>query len=281
MTTVLALRPRSALALILASVVGLVGFGWPFLTSATSTLAGHSADSPYLFLLLLPLVVGVVLAELSEGGMDAKAVAMLGVLAAAGTALRALSPGTGGLEPTLFLVVVAGRVFGAGFGYALGTTVILASSLVTAGVGPWMPFQMVGLAWVGLLAGLLPVVAGRAERVLLAVYAGVAGFGYGALLNLSFWPFSRSLPEAMAYVPGDSTAANLRHYAAFYVTTSFGWDCVRALVNAALVLVAGRVVLATLRRAARRAAFAATAGFDVPTTSRGAPRPRDHAEGDW
>nr|WP_238362961.1 ECF transporter S component [Actinopolymorpha pittospori] len=259
----------------LASVVGLVGFGWPFLTGATSTLAGHSADSPYLFLLLLPLVVGVVLAELSEGGMDAKAVAMLGVLAAAGTALRALSPGTGGLEPTLFLVVVAGRVFGAGFGYALGTTVILASSLVTAGVGPWMPFQMVGLAWVGLLAGLLPVVTGRAERVLLAVYAGVAGFGYGALLNLSFWPFSRSLPEAMAYVPGDSTAANLRHYAAFYVTTSFGWDCVRALVNAVLVLVAGRVVLATLRRAARRAAFAATTSFDAPTTSRGAPRLRE------
>jgi energy-coupling factor transport system substrate-specific component len=259
------LRPRSTLALALASAVGVAGYGWPFLADAGSTVGQQSGAAPYLFLVLLPLVVAVVVAQLADGGMDAKAVAMLGVLAAVGAALRALSPGTGGFEPTLFLVVLSGRVFGAGFGFALGAVTILASALVTGGVGPWMPFQMVGLAWVGLLAGLLPRTGGRVERGLLAAYAAVAGFGFGALLNLSFWPFSSSLPPGLGFVPTDSPTANLAHYLAFYVTTSFGWDCVRAVVNAALVVVAGRPVLATLRRAARRAAFTSQAAIEPVT----------------
>src|SRR5690606_36680654 len=94
----LRVRPRSALALTLACLVGVAGYGWPFLADSTSSIGGHSTDAPYLFALLLPLVVAIVVAELSDGGMDAKAVAMLGVLAAVGAGLRAVSPGTGGFE---------------------------------------------------------------------------------------------------------------------------------------------------------------------------------------
>jgi energy-coupling factor transport system substrate-specific component len=202
------------------------------------------------------------------------------VLAGAGAALRALSPGTAGFEPTLFVSVVAGRVLGAGFGFALGPVVIMASALVTGGVGPWMPYQMIGLGWVGLVAGCLPRVGvgtgpGRwRERWLLAVYAAVASFGYGALLNLSFWPFTATLPAGMAYVPTDPVTVNLGHYVAFYVTTSLAWDCVRAGVNAALIVVAGRPVLATLRRAARRAAFDVPPAFAAGSTAQPAPAPR-------
>lgn len=254
-------RPRSALALTLASVIGVAGYGWPFLTESASALGGHATYAPYLFAVLLPLVVAIVVAELGAGGMDAKAVAMLGVLAAVGAGLRAVSPGTGGFEPTLFLVVMAGRVLGAGFGFALGTTLIVASGLITGGVGPWMPFQMLGLAWVGMGAGLLPGGTGRGERWLLVTYTAFASLAFGALLNLSFWPFTTSLPPTMAYAATASVTTNLSNYAAFYVTTSLGWDCVRAVVNATLVAVAGRAVLTTLRRAARRAAFEARPEF--------------------
>lgn len=259
---VLRMTALSAAVLVLASLVGVTGFGWPFLSDPGN---GESSIAPYFFVVLLPLVVALVGAELASDRIDAKAVAMLGVLAAAGAALRALSPGTAGFEPTLFLLVVAGRVYGAGFGFVLGPVLMLASALVTGGIGPWLPYQMVGLAWVGLFAGCLPraLAGGRGERGLLAAYAAIAAFGYGALLNLSFWPFGATLPAGMAYVAADPPLANLGHYAAFYVTTSLGWDCVRALVNAALVLVAGRPVLATLRRAARRAAFGAPVGFEA------------------
>jgi energy-coupling factor transport system substrate-specific component len=261
----LRIRPRSALALVLACVVGVAGYGWPFLADSASAVGGHATDAPYLFAVLLPLVVAIVVAELGEGGMDAKAVAMLGVLAAVGAGLRTVSPGTGGFEPTLFLVILAGRVLGAGFGFALGAAMIAASGLITGGVGPWMPFQMLGLAWVGMGAGLLPGGTGTGERWVLAGYAAIASLAFGALLNLSFWPFTTSLPPTMAYSSAASASTNLAHYAVFYVTTSLGWDLVRAMVNATLVVVAGRAVLSTLRRAARRAAFEATAEFRPST----------------
>ena len=110
------------------------------------------------------LVLAVVLAELSDGGMDAKALAMLGVLSAIGAALRPLGAGTAGIETVFFLLVLAGRVFGPGFGFVLGCTTLFASALLTGGVGPWLPYQMFGCAWVGLVAGLLPAAARPAPR---------------------------------------------------------------------------------------------------------------------
>ena len=76
------------------------------------------------------------LAELADGGIDAKALAMLGVLSAVNAALRPLGAGTAGIEIVFFLLILAGRVFGPGFGFVLGCTSLFASALLTAGVGP-------------------------------------------------------------------------------------------------------------------------------------------------
>jgi energy-coupling factor transport system substrate-specific component len=50
--------------------------------------------------------------------------------------------------------------------------------------------------------------------------------------------------------------ANLHRFLIYSLTTSLGWDIGRALTNFALIMVTGKAVLATLRRAARKAAFA-------------------------
>lgn len=257
----IALRPRSTAAIILISVVGLAAFAWPLLVHPGAGLA-HSTDAPLLFALLLPLLIGVVLAEVGEGGLDVKAVAMLGVLAAVGAALRPLGAGTAGLETVFFLLILAGRVFGAGFGFVLGATTLAASALVTGGVGPWLPFQMLGAAWVGLGAGLLPSARGRAELGLLAAYGGLSALVYGLLLNLTFWPFSVGASTQLSFVPGAALATNLHHFLVFSVATSLGWDLGRALINVVLILLTGRAVLGALRRTARRAAFTASTTFE-------------------
>ena len=136
------------------------------------------------------LVLAVVFAEIADGGIDAKALAMLGVLSAVNAALRPLGAGTAGIETVFFVLVLAGRVFGPGFGFALGCTSLFASALITGGVGPWLPYQMFGCAWVGLCAGLLPPVRGRAEVRCSPAYGALAGYVFGFLLNLWFWPFS-------------------------------------------------------------------------------------------
>jgi energy-coupling factor transport system substrate-specific component len=265
------LRGRSALLLALASALGLVGFGWPLLAGpgkATSEQLSHAGDAPWLFVALLPLLLAVVLAELSDGALDAKAVALLGVLSAIGAVMRLPSGGVTGFEPLFFLMIPAGRVFGRGFGFVLGALTMFASALVTGGVGPWLPFQMFGAAGVGFFAGCLPRrVHGRAEVVVLAAYGVLAGLAYGLLLNMWFWPFAISPGTGLSFVPGDALVDNLRRFWAFHLATSLGWDIPRAFTNCVLVLALGRPVLAALRRAERRAAFGAVAEFAEPAAS--------------
>lgn len=257
------LRPRSTLALVAASLVGLAGFAWPLfdarLAGASQTSA-HTSDAPWLFVGLLALLLAVVLAEVSDGGIDAKAVAVLGVLAGCGAALRPLSGGATGFSFVFFLLIPAGRVLGRSFGFVLGAVTLLASALLTGGVGPWLPFEMLGCAWTGFGAGCLPPARGRWEVAMLAGYGAVSGLLYGLMLNLSFWPFARYLPPQIAFVPGGSIGANLVHWVRFDLTTSLGFDIPRAVGNALLVLVLGGPILVALRRVARRAAFDAPPG---------------------
>jgi energy-coupling factor transport system substrate-specific component len=255
--------PRAALALTVASALGLAAFTWPLLVDPGAAL--ESTGAPLVLALLLPLVLAVVLAEVSEGGLDAKALAVLGVLSAIGAALRPLGAGTAGVETVFFLIVLAGRVLGPGFGFVLGTTTLFASALLTGGVGPWLPFQMLAAAWVGLGAGLLPPARGRWELALLAGYAAAASLLFGALMNLTFWPFTLGPGTQLSFDASAGLVENLRAFGLFTLATSLGWDVGRALTTVVLVLLAGPAVLAALRRAARRASFDAAAEFHPPT----------------
>jgi energy-coupling factor transport system substrate-specific component len=254
---------------VLASAFGLIAYTWPFFVDPGAGL-GHDVDAPYVFALLLPLLLAVVLAEVADGGMDSKAIAMLGVLAAAGAVLRPLSGGVTGFQPMFVVIVLGGRALGPGFGFALGASTMFASALFTGGVGPWLPFQMLAAAWMGLGAGLLPRATGRPETVLLAGYAAFAGLAYGLLLNLWFWPFTGGLAEQLAFVAGAPLGENVGRFLAFSLATSLGVDLPRAIGSAVLILVFGAPLLRALRRSARRAAFDAAPAF-APAGARAGP----------
>ena len=236
---------------------------WPLLLRVQPH---ERVDPPFLFLALLPVVIAVMLAELSQGGLDTRVLAVLGVLSAVIAILRGLSAGTGGVELVFFLLILAGRVFGPGFGFVLGVTSLFASALMTAGVGPWLPFQMLVSAWVGRGAGLLPRrVTGRAEVVMLAVYGVFAAYAYGLLMNLSGWPFLLGIvvpgheQTALSFDPSAAMAENLQRFAAYTLITSTGsFDTGRAITNAIAIMVVGPAVLTTLRRAAKRATVVGT-----------------------
>ena len=192
------LRPRSAVAIAMASFLGIVAFTWPFVVEPGAFGSAQTA----------PLMFGVL------------------------------------------LVVV------------LGCTTLFASAIITGGVGPWLPYQMFGAAWVGLIAGLLPRVRGRAEIVMLAVYGAVAGYLFGFLLNLSFWPFSLDPSSSIAYLPGADFSEQWHRYLLFDAATSLGWDTGRAATTAVVILLVGPAVLGAFRRAARKAAFEAPVTFE-------------------
>jgi energy-coupling factor transport system substrate-specific component len=268
---------RSRVVLALASIAGLMMFVWPLLLVPDPSAA--EVGPPFLFLALLPVLVLVVLAELTEGGMDAKALAMLGVLTAINAALRSLGAGLAGVELVFFLLVLAGRVFGPGFGFVLGCTSLFASALLTSGVGPWLPYQMMCAAWIGLGAGLLPrrfggrPLTGRAEIALLVAYGIACAYGFGILMNLSAWPYVVGIQlvghsGSLSFVPGGPLLQNLQRFTVYTLLTSTGgWDTGRAITNSVAIVVLGPAILATLRRAARRASYDAVVGTGDATAA--------------
>jgi energy-coupling factor transport system substrate-specific component len=240
---------------LLALVVGTAAFLYPFWLPSTATPGTeHAGDAPLVAGLLGALIVVAIALEIRRGTMNGATVAVLGVLAASAGLLRLLGL-VGGGNGIYFLVILAGVAFGARFGLLLGLCAMAVSAVITGGIGPWLPFQMLGLGAMGASAGALGVVTARLpvrlEVVAIAAFGWAWGFLYGAILNLWFWPFVRD-GGALSWAPGMSFGTTLGHYWSFYVATSLPWDAASALANVVLILLTGAVVLRTLRRFAHR-----------------------------
>jgi energy-coupling factor transport system substrate-specific component len=226
-------------------VAGVAAFVWPLLLGSdpSGERMAHAREAPILVAILALLLVGSLLAE----RRSASEIALLGILTGVNAVLRL--PGSfGGASPMFVLPILCGRVFDARFAFTLGATSMAASALVTGGIGPWLPFQMWALGWVGAGGALVPE---RWGRIGLAAYGWVAGFGFGALMNLWFWPFQGGVSE-LSYIPGGSLVENLAAYWRFYVVTSFAWDAMRALGNAILLAVLAHPLATVLAEARGR-----------------------------
>lgn len=236
-------------------VVGAAAFLYPFwLPARALPERAHGTDAPLVAALVGAMVVAAIVLELRRGTINGATVALLGVLSAMAGLLRLLDLPGGG-SGIFFLVVLAGAAFGGRFGMLLGLCGMATSAVITGGVGPWLPFQMLTLGWMGGGAGLLGTLTRRWPRrievVALAVYGWLAGFAFGAVMNLWFWPFAIG-QGPLSWHPGLALGATLHRYYSFYVATSLAWDAAGAFANAVLIVVTGSALLAALRRFANR-----------------------------
>lgn len=242
--------PRGAELAVLAAanVLALAAFCWPLLAAAFPEDA--AAALPYAALAIAPLAVVAIVVSLDGSVSSAHTVALLGVLAAVGSAVRVASTGVGGVEAVFILLILAGRAFGARFGMLLGAATIALSSALWGGIGPWTPFQIFACAWVGAGAGLLPRrVRGKAELWMLCGYGIVASYLFGLLTNLWFWPFAVGAGTGISYLPGAPLGTNLSSFLLYsLVTSTAGWDTLRAVTTIIGIAVVGRAILAALRR---------------------------------
>ena len=94
---------------------------------------------------------------------------------------------------------------------------------------------------------------------MLAAYGVVAAYAFGLLMNLSGWPFVAGIAGAgrggvAVLRAGAPLLENLHRFLLYTLLTSTGgWDTVRAITNAVAIALLGPAVLTTLRRASRRA----------------------------
>src|SRR5579864_2811373 len=228
------------------SIAGLALFLWPFVAADTPPAATS-------LILSLGVVAILLFVEASTRRLDSRRFALLAAIAAIDAGLRlVLVTGIGGFSPIFFLILVSGYVYGPSFGFLAGSVALLASAVATGGIGPWLPYEMVGCGLVGLIAGLAgfrrsgPVT--WRDIAVLATVGAVSGFAYGALLDIWDWTtYYRGAP-GFGWEPGLAPAAALARFARFYVATSAVYDCFRAAGSALAVIVLGAPVLAGLMR---------------------------------
>ena len=256
-----------------ANLLALAAFCWPLLAAALPQDA--AAATPYIALAIAPVAAVAVVVSLDGSVRSAHTVALLGVLAAVGSAVRVASTGVGGVEAVFILLILAGRAFGARFGLLLGAATIAVSSALWGGIGPWTPFQIFACAWVGAGAGLLPRrVRGKAELWMLAAYGVVSSYVFGLLLNLWFWPFAVGGGTGISYVPGAPLGTNLSSFLLYSLLTSTaGWDTLRAVTTVIGIAVVGRAVLVSLRRVKPVSGGVAEPGGQAAARSTAAPSP--------
>jgi energy-coupling factor transport system substrate-specific component len=243
--------PPAVVFYLLLVAVGLGAFLYPFWVPAETAFSeAHAADAPFVAAVVGLLAVLAIGLEVRRGTTTGATIAVLAVLSAMAGVLRLIDLPGGG-SGIFFLIVLAGAAYGPRFGLLLGLGAMATSALVTGGMGPWLPFQMLALAWMGAVAGF----AGRATRrlpprlevVALAGYGWVWGFLYGAIMNIWFWPYLAG-QGALAWEPGLGLSGTLERYWSFYTVTSLAWDAAAAFTNAVLILLTGRVALRSFRR---------------------------------
>jgi energy-coupling factor transport system substrate-specific component len=241
----------SFVALIALAAVML--FSWPLFISAQTQSEIQFAQLAFIF--LMPCILILTITEFTSGRIDSRQLAMLGVLTAVNAFIRMLGAGAAGVETAFFLIIICAYVFGTGFGFLMGACSLLVSALITGGVGPWLPFQMMAAGIIGVGAGLLP----KSKRIWLQIgglilYGVIGAFVYGALMTLWNWPFLAGVGTDVSYLAGAGVVENLGRFLNYEILTGgLLWDTGRAITTSILIVVTAPALLTTLRRAANRA----------------------------
>ncbi len=255
---------RGVLTNLIVLILGVLSLIAPFALPQFRAEGVQSAAFPVMISLIIGICLLIVFFEIQSTNLDSKMIAFLGVLIAINSGIRFLEnaiPGPAGFSPTFFLIILVGYFFGSRMGFLMGAMTMFVSGLITGGVGPWLPGQMITAGWVGQSAGLIkPIIKSLhwqgkpGEVVVLSIFGAVWGMLYGAIMNLWFWPFlggsaGQSFSQAL------SLSENIGRYGAYYLATSLIWDITRTIGNVLVISLMSRPVLKIFIRFSQRFSF--------------------------
>lgn len=236
----------------------------PFIFQQARNPGFSSASFPMMVSFILILCLLLIIFEAQSSFLDSKMIAFLGILIALNAGLRFMEnaiPGPAGFSPIFFLIILTGYSFGSRIGFLMGAMTIFISSLITGGVGPWLPGQMITAGWIGQSSALLKPFVHRlrfqdkpGEIILLSIFGAFWGMFFGIIMNLWFWPFYSATPDH-SWLTATGLIDNIGRYAAYYLSTSIVWDVTRSIGNILVISVFSKPVLRVFNRFKTRFSF--------------------------
>lgn len=155
---------------------------------------------------------------------SSKEISLIAALAAVAALGRIPFAALPGVQPTTFIVIIAGYVFGPATGFLVGASAAFVSNIFL-GHGPWTIWQMLAWGLCGVSAGMLGFLRRGAERTTMVIFAALWGYLFGWIMNLWYW---LSFVHPLSF--SSWIAVN---------SVSFPFDTLHALGNAAFVLTLG------------------------------------------
>ncbi len=245
-------------------VLGFLSLAAPFVLPQARNSGAYNASFPIMISLIIGLCLIIVFYEIQTSIIDNKMIAFLGVLISINAAIRFLEnaiPGPAGFSPTFFLIILIGYTFGGRMGFLMGAMTMFVSALITGGVGPWLPGQMITAGWVGQSSILVRLIVRSfkwsdkpGEVILLSVFGAIWGLLYGAIMNLWFWPFLGAA-SGQSWLQNAGFLENVGRYLTYYLATSLVWDTARSVGNVLTLAFLTRPVLKVFHRFKIRFSF--------------------------
>lgn len=190
------------------------------------------------------LAVGVWLAA-ARSAADATRMSLVAVLGVSAAAFNVIVP-IASVEATTTTVLCTAAALGARTGLGVGAVAVLGSS-IAGGLGPWTPWQLVGVAAVAAVGAATGAAARRAAgpggsdaRLALAAAAAVATLAYDVVVTV---------PTLLVLAPGEGPVAG-QAGAALLVGAPF--TLVHVLATTAMTWAAAPALLHCLARARLR-----------------------------
>ncbi len=149
----------------------------------TSVLDGQYTMIISFVLLLLVMLPSLLRFETKL--TDARQVVLMALLAAAAAVARVPFAALPSIQPTSFIIIVTGLVFGAETGFMVGSTAAFVSNFFL-GHGPWTPWQMFAWGSMGFTAGLLKDTVMMRSMPGKLVFGFIWGILFGWIMNLWF-----------------------------------------------------------------------------------------------
>lgn len=141
----------------------------------------------YFPLMILMLILSMVpfFCRFEKKEVNAEEIVIIAVLAAIAAVSRIPFSALPSVQPSSFVIIASGLVFGPQVGFMVGTTSALASNFFL-GQGPWTLFQMFAWGIMGLTAGLLQNTRWMDHLLGQSVFGFTWGFIFGWFMNLWF-----------------------------------------------------------------------------------------------
>ncbi len=175
--------------------------------------------------------------DFEQGRASSREVAVIAILGTIAAVARIPFAALPGVQPTTFIVIISGFVFGCRAGFMIGSTAALVSNFFL-GQGPWLPWQMFAWGLAGVSAGVVNITFSHTGSKGLALFCFLWGYLFGWIMN--FWSW-------LAFVH----PLTWKTFVAYGVA-SFWFDTFHALANAVFYLCLGPSFMKILKRFRRK-----------------------------